>query len=281
MQLPRANFESSCLKKLDSLDWKFGFCVDFDGSLLGVRCDCEETGEKLLSVAQEHGSITDGAICDSLISVKKAAPSKRRGVRHRNILYSNHVPLKKSFELDDVFVVYQDFLKLAAITMTDHLVHIDASRPFAWEADDRLISVVGPNSACRIVVGGLRPHLMPETTSFTSISANGTHPFAPLDRNWRGRTIHQPLPITDLVFLLEDGQSPVSQGEAVLRLYELSSGKLPAESRISVLASALKRIRIHSVLIEDKRSLAQRFSDIVGLGATARELSDEFLYAED
>lgn len=281
MQIPRADWSSSCLEKLDALDWKFGFCVNFDGSLLGVRCDCEETGEKLLAMAQAYGPIVDGAVCESLVSVKRAAQPKRRGVRHHNIFYSNHIPLKKAFEINDIFTVFQDFLKLAAVTMTDHLVHIDDSRLFAWETDGRMISVIGPNSLCRLVVAALRPHIMPETSSFTSIAENGTVPFAPLDQNWMGRVVHQPLPLADMVFLLEDGQAPVGKGEAVLRLYELSTGKLPAEKRISVLANALKHIRVHSVPIGDRRSLGQRVADALSLGVTARELPDQLLYAED
>ena len=276
MTIPHADWDSPCLKKLDALDWIFGFCVDFDNRFLGVRCDCEEAGKQLRCVAQEFGKIVQGGPCESLISVRTAKPSKRRGVRHFNVLYSNHDAITKSFDLDDILLVFQDMLKLGAVTLTDRLVHIQGSRLFAWEADDRLISIVGPEKAALAAVVALRPFLMPARTSYTALAENGSVPFGPWDLNWRGRLIHQPLPLTDLVFLLEPSQGPVGKGEAVLRLYELSSGKLLPAERMRVLVQALNSVRIHSVPIEDSKDLGQRVSDALGLGVEARHLPEDF-----
>ena len=274
MRVPRADFESQCLTKLDALGWDYGFSVEFEGRRVGVRCDCQEVLNKLLSVAKVYGSIVDEEICESLISVKKARESTRRGVRHYNILYYNHNVQLKSFEMDEIFALFEELMKRVAVVLTDHFVHIDDSRLFAWEADDRLISVVGPDTPCRAVVRGLRPFMMPERTTYTSIAEDGTVPFSPWDLRWRGRLVQPPTPLTDLVFLLEEGQKPLGKGEAVLRLYELSSGKLPAEKRISALSSALQKIRVHSLPIGDHYTLAQRFADALGLDVVAQALPE-------
>lgn len=179
--------------------------------------------------------------------------------------------MKKSLQLEELFPVAEELIELASYRLGDRLIHIDDSRLFSWRADERMISVVGPAQECGVVVSGLRAYLEPERSTFTSIGQDGKVLFAPWDLDWKGRTVHLPQLLTDIVVLTEQ-DGPLSRAGAVLRLFELSSGKIPSEERVAFLSRALEGVNIHSLAIGNPASLAQRFSDLLGLNVEAREM---------
>jgi len=228
-----------------------------------------------LEIAQGFGPIVEAQPSDSLVSLKRGGTSSRKGTRHFNLFYSNHVALHRTLDLDECLTLFGEFMEVASITMSDDVLHVDASRLFAWEADHRLISVVGPDDASRLVVAGLRPYLMPERTSFTSFCGNDKVAFCPLADKWRGRIIHKPLPLTDLVFLVPPG-TQLSRSQAILRLFELSSGKIPVSDRLNFLSNSLRGVRFHNLEIGELLELPQQFSDLLGLNVQARDISHLF-----
>lgn len=269
--IPKANFESPCLEKLDRLKWVMGFCVGFSDGVLGVRCDCPQIGLKLLEIAQRFGTVVDSVTCDSLISLKTGAGSQRRGLRHYNLLYSNHVVMLRTMNLDDCLKLFDDLVEVASITMSERLVHVDDSRLFGWEADDRVFSLVGPDDACRAIVAGLRPYLMPERTSFTTFCGQNLVVFSPLDDKWRGRLIQKPLPLSGLIFLDQPGKT-LPRSQAILRLFELSSGPMAPSERIGFLSQGLQHVPFYTLEIGELAEMPQRFANLLDLGVAARDI---------
>lgn len=269
--IPRANFESPCLAKLDRLKWVAGFGVAFADGVLGVRSDCPSVGERLVGIAQRFGSIVDTDSCDSLISLKTGAASQRRGLKHYNLLYSNHVVMLRTLDLDDCLQLFEEMVEVASVAMSDRLVHIDDSRLFAWEADDRIFSLIGPDDACRAIVAGLRAHLMPERTSFTTFCGQDRVVFAPLDDKWRGRRIQKPLTLSGLIFLQPSG-TPLSRSQAILRLFELSSGPMPPADRIGFLSQELQNVPFYNLEIGELAEMPQRFVELLHLGVAPRDI---------
>lgn len=270
--LPTSIYKSPCLEKLDALNWSGGFCIDFEGRYLGVRTNEAAILQQLAGLAQQQGTLIDGRPCESLLSFKLGKQSQRKGVKHFHLLYSLHHLLKKSLEVDEILSIFSEALKLAAIKLKDQFIHIDESRLFAWRANERLISVEGPADECRTIVSALRPHLEPERSSFTSIGPEGKTLFAPWDLKWRGRIIHQPLPLTDLVMLTAD-ERPLSRAQIILRLFEMSSGKIAHKQRIAFLSQALEKTQLYSLPIGDLTTLPQRFLDLLGLEAIPDKVS--------
>lgn len=266
-KLPKALDSSVCLEKLDKLKWCFGFCINLDGRLLGVRTDDPAVGQQLVILAQAHGEIVEAAEgCDALLSVKVAPASNRRGVRHFNILYSLHIVVKKSLDLETVFQTFSEALELVSLKLRDQMVHIDESRLFVWQDTERTISVVGPSLPCSLIVNGLRPHLEPERSSLTSFLDDGRVLFAPWDLEWRGRVIHHPRALTDIV-LLTDAPIGLSRAQIILGLYKLTSGRIPHHQRIQFLTKALEKVQFHTLQVGELETLPQRFCEHLGLEA--------------
>lgn len=245
--------------------------MGFADGVLGVRSDSPSVGERLVDIAQRFGPIVDSTLCDSLISLKTGTTSQRRGLKLYNLLYSNHVVMLRTLNLNDCLQLFEEMIEVASIAMSDRLVHIDDSRPFAWEADDRLFSLVGPDEACRAVVAGLRPYLMPERTSFTTFCGQDRVVFSPLDDNWRGRRIQRPRPLSALVFLEPPGK-PLTRSQAILRLFELSSGPMPPAERIGFLSRGLQNVPFYKLEIGELAEMPQRFVELLDLGVSPRDI---------
>lgn len=264
-RLPNAVDRSVCLDKLDKLKWCFGFCLNFNGQLLGIRTDNVEVGHKLVELSRGYGELVESAEgCETLLSIKVAPASTRRGVRHFNVLYALHIVVKRSLELDDIFSIFREALDLVSLKLEDRMVHIDDSRLFVWQSNERTISVVGPSLPCSLVVNGLRKYLEPERSSLTSFLDDGRVLFAPWDPDWRGKLIHQPRPLTDVV-LLTDAPITLSRAQIILGLYKLTTGRISHDQRIPFLSKALEKVQLHTLQVGEFETLPQRFADLLGL----------------
>ena len=114
-------------EKLDRLGWEYGFTFQAYGARIGVRTNDASLSEKL------RGLLPPGAresprpgFVDILVSVRRAPPSTRAGLRNFHLMYASHVRLLRTTDLEELLACFEGELHFMVATFARRWVFVHA-----------------------------------------------------------------------------------------------------------------------------------------------------------
>lgn len=101
------------MEKLDRLGWTEGFAVSAYGAKVGVRYNDPSVTDRLLALLPPGTKMSDDPVVDSLLSLRIGRTAKDGRRRHYHLLYEGVSRVLRTFDLDEVFYIYENLVTLA------------------------------------------------------------------------------------------------------------------------------------------------------------------------
>lgn len=110
------------MEKIDRLGWAEGIAIDTFGLRIGVRVSRGEVMAKLQKRFPPGWKRARSPVVDHLYSLRVPGGSQRAGVRLFHLLYSDHLRLARSLDLEEVLGAFEsDLQSFVALTAPSHL----------------------------------------------------------------------------------------------------------------------------------------------------------------
>ncbi len=185
----KARAYTPCMGNLEQLDWIDAFAVTGYGVRVGVRVNDNELIERLQQRLPPGARISRMGTVDRMLSVIKAQPSEKRGVRNFNLLYADHVVGGRSHRMDAVLERYDVELRLALAQYSRRKLFVHAA-VVTWKG--RAIVLPGRSMTGKTTLAGelVRAGATYFSDEYAVIDDTGrVHPFAkPLSVRAPGKT---------------------------------------------------------------------------------------------
>lgn len=265
--------------RIDRLGWTAGISFEAYGTRFGIRVNDPSILECLLDYLPLGWKVVSSPDVDILYSIWVGEASKRKGLRHYNLLYGGAAQLVRSQELDEVFGSLESNLQLLTAYLAEGYLFVHAG-VVGWQGQAIVMpgrSFVGKTTlvAALVKMGATyysdeytvldlqgRVHPYPIPLSVRDETGKSTHKYQAEDLG--GRVGQKPLPVGLIVMTEYQAGArwrprPVSPGQAVLALVDNTvAARRDPEFSLPILRKAIST----SVTIKTKRGDAK---DIVEL----------------
>jgi hypothetical protein len=226
------------MEKIDRLGWAAGTSFKSYGVKIGIRSNVQEGVDRALSYLPHHHDIVEIPTVDRLYSIIVGGAGQRKNVRRFNLLYSNHIRIARSMDLEELYERFESDLRLYVAEVTKHRVFVHAG-VVGWKGKAIVIpgrSYFGKSTLVSELVKAGATYYSDEYAVF---DARGrVHPFPkPLEmrdegqfkqtkigvEDFGGRTATKPIPVgLVMVTKYKAGANwrprPLSGGQGVLEL---------------------------------------------------------------
>ena len=129
-----------CMGNLEKLSWIDAFAVTGYGVRVGVRVNDAALIQQLRSRLPPGAKISPMGTVDRMLSVMRAPPSERRGVKNYHLVYADHVLVGRSHRLAAVLDNYDAHMRAAMAVLSRRKLFVHAG-VVAWK--DRAILLPG------------------------------------------------------------------------------------------------------------------------------------------
>ena len=165
------------MEKLDRLGWAAGLNLVAYGVRIGIRTNRPEILERAASVMPPGCTRAAGRVADRILSLTVGGRDSNRNVRRFHLLYSDALPLARTHDLDEVFALLEDHVKLYVAETAPRLVFVHAGA-VAWRGRAIVLPGLSYSGKSTLVAALVKAGATYYSDEYAVLDARGrVHPF--------------------------------------------------------------------------------------------------------
>ena len=175
------------MKKVDRLGWAVGFSLKSYGARIGIRSNDPAALDRVCQHLPKEWEGTTSSVVDRVYSILIGGKGSRANVRRLNLLYSDHVRLARSFDVDSLFERFESDLRLFVAELATRHVFVHAG-VVGWKGQAIVIPGRSYSGKSTLVAELVRAGATYYSDEYAVLDSRGrVHPFSkPLELREEG-----------------------------------------------------------------------------------------------